>query len=1166
MSQQSDIGIASLPGLPADVRPEVTGNSRLDAFAQPLLHADSIDAVAAILLVAQRRFGATPQCLAWSTDWPHSVTFHPADYRTAARLDLVERAIAARRDAAPLDRHAHILCDDGGSCVALLLILDPLPDEAPAMADDALLAATGKRLAELLRLRNLHDSVVRLQQGEQLQRALYAIADMAGSELDMPDMLRGLHRIVAELMYAENFYITLYDSLRDTLRFLYFVDSEDDTIPGAEIDEDIPLRQFERGMTWYLVRDGKPLMGTIEQLRKQVSGPLQQHGAVSVDWLGVPMLRDGRVHGAVVVQSYLPGVRFSAADRALLAFVAEHILTALERKRSQEDMERQVQLRTHELAEANIGLREQIAERERGERLQAALYQIAALAGSEETGHQFFVQIHQIISRLLNAENFYIALLSTDGETVEFPYVVDEREPDWSSRPRARGLTEYVLNTRRAQIVSAARAAELAAAGEIDLGYVGAPAEVWLGVPLLAAERAIGVIAVQSYADPNAYTDADAELLGFVATQLASSLQRRREIIERERGEHLQAVLYRIAALASSDESSEFFYRHVHAAVGELLNAENFYIALLSEDGTTIEFPYWIDAYDPVPSPRPLKQGLTEYVMRSGKPQLVDRARASQLIADDEVDYGIAIQNSTTQCWLGVPLIGSDGVMGVIALQSYSDAVNYDARDAELLTFASYQIASSLQRRSSAEALKRLNAELEQRVQDRTAELREQIAVRERVEAQLMHQVMHDALTGLPNRIYLRDRLERAIASLRRDSRKKFGLLYIDIDRFKLVNDSLGHLAGDVVLQEVARRLIGCIREPDVVARLAGDEFAILLEHVEIPETATKIARRILESMLQPIVVAGQPLQAGVSVGIAIGDAHYRSADEPLRDADTALYRAKSGGRSRFVLYDDSLNQAAMDVFALEQGLRRAIAHDEFMPWFQPLVRLHDATVIGYEALLRWQHPQRGVLVPGDFLQVAEDSGLIEPIDWRMFQLAMECGGQLVRDGGFVTINLSPRLFQDEDLDRRLLQLTRDTGFDPTKLRIEVTEGTLLGDVEAAAAVLQRLREAGIETVLDDFGTGYSSLGQVHRFPLKMIKIDRSFISPIGTSASSRTTAVIGAILALSQSLGLEVLAEGIETEEQRDVLLAMGCVYGQGYLFDRPQRVAHWMQLPADS
>ncbi|MDQ3057738.1 MAG: diguanylate cyclase, partial [Pseudomonadota bacterium] len=720
-----------------------------------------------------------------------------------------------------------------------------------------------------------------------------------------------------------NFYIALHDADADTLRFIYFVDSVETEMPP---DEAVPMSQFERGLTWYTIHDGKPMMGSNEQLGQQASGPVRFRGVDSVDWLGVPMMRNGRATGAVVVQSYLPGVRFSAADRSLLAFVAEHILTALERKRTKEQLELRVQQRTRELGEANIGLREQITERERGERLQAALY--------------------------------------------------------------------------------------------------------------------------------------------------------------------------RIAALANSDESSERFYRHIHAVVGELLNAENFYIALLSADGTSLEFPYWVDAYHPQPFQRPLKQGLTEYVMRSGRPQLVDKARAQELVTQGEIDSGVALRDSPTHCWLGAPLIGEDSVLGAVAIQSYTPEVEYNERDAELLTFVSYQIASSVQRRNNAQALIRLNAELEQRVQERTAELREQIAVRERIESQLLHQVMHDALTGLPNRIYLRDRIERAMASLRRDQGMQFGLLYIDIDRFKVVNDSLGHLAGDEVLKEVARRLASCVREPDVVSRLAGDEFAILLEHVDIPDTATKVARRILESMQQPIDVDGQLLQAGVSVGIAIGDAHYQNADEALRDADTALYRAKSAGRNRFVMYDESLNQAAMNVLALEQDLRRALTHDEFTPYFQPLVRLGDATVIGYEALLRWRHPQRGMLAPGDFLQIAEDSGLIEPIDWRMFQLSMEAAGDLVRDGGFITINVSPRLFQDDNLDGRLLQLTRDTGFEPAKLRIEVTEGTLLGDAEAAAKVLQRLRDACIETALDDFGTGYSSLGHVHTFPLKMIKIDRSFISP----------------------------------------------------------------------
>jgi EAL domain-containing protein (putative c-di-GMP-specific phosphodiesterase class I) len=250
-----------------------------------------------------------------------------------------------------------------------------------------------------------------------------------------------------------------------------------------------------------------------------------------------------------------------------------------------------------------------------------------------------------------------------------------------------------------------------------------------------------------------------------------------------------------------------------------------------------------------------------------------------------------------------------------------------------------------------------------------------------------------------------------------------------------------------------------------------------------------------------------------------------------------------------------------MNVLALEQELRRALAQDEFEPWFQPLVGLEDEQVVGYEALLRWRHPLRGVLAPGDFLQVAEDSGLIEPIDWRMFRLSLDHGKALVRHGGYITINVSPRHFQSGDLDRRLMQVVRDAGFDPTKLRIEVTEGTLLGDADAAEAMLLRLRDAGIEAALDDFGTGYSSLGQVHRFPLRMIKIDRSFIAPIGPEEAPRTMAVIGAILALSRSLGVEVVAEGIETWEQRETLQAMGCVLGQGYAFGRPQPAGYWLQ-----
>ena len=566
-----------------------------------------------------------------------------------------------------------------------------------------------------------------------------------------------------------------------------------------------------------------------------------------------------------------------------------------------------------------------------------------------------------------------------------------------------------------------------------------------------------------------------------------------------------------------------------------------------------------MDEYEGNWATRPFGRGLTEYVIRSARPLFVDRAAVGDLAAAGEI--GQEYVGSDAAMWLGAPLFGIDRVIGVVAVQTYSPDLRYDERDAELLTFVSYQIASSLQRRRAAEALREANIRLEERVEQRTLELREQIAQRELVEAQLKHQVMHDSLTGLPNRVYLRDRVERAIAQMRREPGRSFALLYIDVDRFKLINDSLGHLAGDAVLKEVARRLAEAVREPDVVARLSGDEFAVLLERVQLPETAAKVAQRVIHLLQQPLEVAGQVLQTSASIGIAIGDRRYHVTDEILRDADIALYRAKEHGRNRFVLFDDNLHRAAMDVLVVEQQLRAALQRDEFTPWFQPLVRLSDAKVVGYESLLRWRHPERGVLAPPEFLQVAEDSGLIEAIDWRMFQLACESARDLVDADQFITINVSPRLFRHDDFDARLLELVGGTGFDPARLRIEVTEGTLLGDPDAVAGVLQRLREACIESALDDFGTGYSSLGYVHRFPLKMIKIDRSFIAPIGTSASPRSWAVVGAILALARSLGLEVVAEGIETEAQREALLSMGCVYGQGYLFGRAQPISHWLE-----
>jgi diguanylate cyclase (GGDEF)-like protein len=916
-------------------------------------------------------------CVLWSTHWPRDIEAFPdacADAKCVAdAVDAVARIRAGEND----DANPRVLYDDGEGAVAVLnsphacLSLDP---------------AVVARLGDLLDLRRARERVERLEQAEKLQRSLYAIADMAGSDLEMPEMLRGLHRIVADLMYAENFYIALYDRGRDALQFLYFADVVDDNMIAT--DQEMPLANIERGLTWYLTRDKRPLMGDTDMLREQVSGPLRLHGADSSDWLGVPMLRDGEVYGVVVVQSYTGERCYTTAEMSLLAFVAEHILTALERKRGRFELERHVVERTQQLQVANSELRREVAERERGERLQAALYRIAALASLDETSGNFYRHVHAVVGELIDAKNFYIALLSDDGGTVSFPYAADEHEHDWAARSYGRGLTELVLRTQRPQLVPRSAAQKLVESGDVHPEVMGTPTYVWLGAPLLSSEGAIGVVAVQSYEREDAFTE----------------------------------------------------------------------------------------------------------------------------------------------------------------------------RDAELLTFVSYQIGSSLQRRRAAELLRRANAELEHRVEARTLELRDQIGVREQVEAQLQHQVMHDALTGLPNRVYLRDRVERALAGLRRDEACGFGLLYIDVDRFKVVNDSLGHSAGDAILQQVATRLAACVREPDVVARIAGDEFVMLLEHVQKPETTSKVAQRVLRALQPSLHVAGREIQLSCSIGIAIAGSGCESVDRILHDADVALYRAKATGRNRFVMFDDAMHETAMGVLDLEQALRDALLRDEFEPWFQPIVRLDDASVVGYEALLRWHHPERGVLSPAAFLKVAEDSGLIGPIDWRMFRLALESGRALMGEDRFLTLNVSPRLFSQNDFDKRLLELVDEIGFDPRALRLEVTEGTLLGDPENVVAMLERLRERGVEAALDDFGTGYSSLGHVHRYPLKMIKIDRSFIAPFAEGIAPRSSAVIEAILALGHALGTEIVAEGVEDDAQWNVLRLMGCPYGQGFRFAQPAPVGHWL------
>lgn len=415
-----------------------------------------------------------------------------------------------------------------------------------------------------------------------------------------------------------------------------------------------------------------------------------------------------------------------------------------------------------------------------------------------------------------------------------------------------------------------------------------------------------------------------------------------------------------------------------------------------------------------------------------------------------------------------------------------------------------------------------------------------------------------DPLTGLANRVLYLDRVEHAFHKAARDKSYRFALLFIDLDRFKNINDSLGHDAGDELLVAIARRLEGCVRLVDTVARLGGDEFVVLLDESREPDGATRVASRIIEELGRAFRIDGHELFTGASIGIALSDAHYQSPGELLRDADTAMYRAKAEGRGRFVIFDGEMHARALHVLSVESGLRRALEANELEVHYQPVVTLEGLRPLGFEALVRWRHPERGLISPAEFIPVAEDSSLIVLLDlWvlRTAALQLKAWRDEFKLDLTVAVNASRRHFSRAEYSSDVQQAIEGAGLPPKALRLEVTESVTMDLPTAARAQLTKLHELGVQLYVDDFGVGYSSLSMLHTYPFTGIKLDRSFVSALDAPGSS--TEVVRAILAIAQALRLEVVAEGVETAAQHDALMGLGCTRGQGFRYARPMPVA---------
>jgi len=430
------------------------------------------------------------------------------------------------------------------------------------------------------------------------------------------------------------------------------------------------------------------------------------------------------------------------------------------------------------------------------------------------------------------------------------------------------------------------------------------------------------------------------------------------------------------------------------------------------------------------------------------------------------------------------------------------------------------------------------------------------ISERKAAERRLRHSALHDPLTGLANRILLVDRIDHAIASQHRPGRPPFALLYFDLDRFKEINDTLGHLVGDKLLVGIASRLRELLRPGDTVARLGGDEFAVLLGEVAGVEGATQVAERVLRALDRPFLVDGREVETGASMGVALGSGDYSNAEKLVRDADLAMYRAKSMGRGRFQVFDSSMHRSTAALLKMESELRQAVESQQFEVHYQPIVTLTTGRIVGFEALVRWQHPERGLIPPRQFLAIAEETGLIVPIGWWVLREACRQAQDWHLRFPFVppltmSVNVSGKVFMQDDMVGKLIEILQDTGFAPEALRLELTENVFLDQGDAAFLRLLELRALGVHSSIDDFGTGYSSLSCLQRSQCESLKIDPAFVGAIDRVGSSDT--LVQSIVHMAGSMGISVIAEGVETAEQAHRLRGMQCPQGQGYWFAKP-------------
>lgn len=1008
--------------------------------------------------------------------------------------------------------------------------------------------------------------ITQQKQDQQTQLALHRISEATHSTGTLTEMFGRIHQIIDELLPARNFFVALYDQSRDELSFPYYVD-EHDTAPQ-------PRKLDDGTLSGRVIKTGEALLFTPETVREGTHAQFTLVGTDSMDWLGVPLNSQSRTIGALVVQSYSGEVRYTDSDKVLLEFVSSQVASAIQRKQAADALlasEKRFRL----LFDDNlVGVFRSVPD---GEVLEcndafARMLGYETSAGIigvntssfyfEETDRKLYLEylrengaVNNSVTRLRRVDGSEVWAMLTVNLLVDDPAqpeVLQGTLIDFTQRKQV----EQALQLSESRLEEAQRLAHVGSwtwdvatrtmswSDELCRIYGLSPAEhsptyedflnrvhpddraaveahveqTWKsGKPISYETRIIRTDGeVRTVFDQSEFlVDDQSRVTGMAGATLDITLRKQEELLERERSLILEQV-------AQNRPLSEILTRISSMLEIQIPGSRSSVLLLRDRRMWTgaapnLPEPYsdWLNGLSIGP-----EAGSCGSACYSGETVITED------IATDPLWVGFrehALAHGLRACW-SMPIPSNRGdVLGSFAV--YRDQPSRPSpRNLEFMDMATRLAAVAIEHQLLTD--------------------------------QLSYQAQHDALTGLPNRLLFQDRLNQALIQAER-RKLQVAVLYMDLDRFKNINDMLGHSSGDTLLRQAASRLQDCIRKTDTLARLGGDEFTVVLSELNDPQDAMRAATKFVETMRAPFHVDQHELFVTLSVGISIFPDDGLDSDTLMANADAAMYRAKETGRDNFQWFAAELNTLARERISLDAQLRQALQLGQMSLHYQPQYGA-DGAIQGFEALMRWNHPTKGMIPPARFIPLAEASGLIVPLgEWALRTACAQmvawhhAGHPELR----IAVNVSAAQFKRPDWVETVRRALNETQLAPDALELEITESLLLHSVSETSANLFELRDLGVGIAIDDFGTGYSCLAYLHKLPVTTLKIDQAFVREIGMQClpGQEEAPIIRTIIALARNLGMTVVAEGVETQSQRDLLVALGCESLQGFLLHPP-------------